>query len=102
MTESFWSFAVQTEGLTEAGLDSPNLKGVKGVRGARGVKGAIGAIGDKVAAVEVSGVEEEEEETDPNFLLRSWMPSWMLTMLRCVLGLHKIIFILHFDHTVNV
>lgn len=81
-------FAVQAVGLTGAGLDSPSLKGVKGMTGAKGGK----------VVVEVSGageeVEEEEVEveTDPNFLPRSWMPSWMLTMPRYVLGLHKRIF----------
>lgn len=50
-------------------------------------------------AVEVSELEEEEEEaeTDPSFLLRSWMPSWMLTMPRCVLLLRRRIFTLYLD-----
>ncbi|KAA8594500.1 hypothetical protein FQN60_011635, partial [Etheostoma spectabile] len=65
---------VQTEVLTAAGLGRPRLNGMNGVKVATGEKGG------KVAAGEVSGVGEEEVETDPNFLQRSWMPSWMLIM----------------------
>ncbi|KAG7238226.1 hypothetical protein INR49_031141 [Caranx melampygus] len=61
---------VQTEDLTGAGLVSLSLKGGNEERG-----------GKVAAAVEVSGVVEEEvETTDPNFLQKSWMLSWMLTM----------------------
>lgn len=55
-----------------------------------------------MAGVEVSEVVEEEVETDPNFLPRSWMPSWMRTMPRCVFVLPKIFLILYFDRTVNI
>lgn len=61
-------------------MDSPRLKGVTGVTG-----GKVAAV--EVSEVEGEGEEEEEVETDPNFLPRSWMPSWMLTMLRYVLWL---------------
>lgn len=77
-------FGLSAEALTEAGLDSQGLAEMKG---------------GKVAAVEVSEVGEEEEETDPNFLPRSWMQSWMLTMPRSLFVLSKIIFILYFEHT---
>lgn len=69
-------FGLFAEGLTEVGLDSPGLKGEKG---------------GKVAVVEVSGGVEEEEgvEADLSFLLRSWMLSWMPTMLKYVLVMPK-------------
>lgn len=80
--------AVQTGALTGAGSGKPSSKGVKGTNEAKG------ANGGKVAAVEVledgEGEEEGEVVTDPSFLPRSWMPSWMLTMPRFVLGLHII------------
>lgn len=72
MPHLFGVFAVQTEGLTGAGSVNPRLKGGNGVK--RG----------KVAAVEVSEVVEEGVGTDPNFLQKSWMPSWTLTMPRYV------------------
>lgn len=56
------------EALTGAGLGSQSLKGGK----------------VEVSEVGEEGEEEEEMETGPSFLLRSWMPSWMLTMPRCV------------------
>ncbi len=66
-------------------MDSPSLKGAKGVKEVKGGKVAA-------AAVEVSEVGEEEGEeeveTGPNFLQRSWMPSWMRTMPKYVLELH--------------
>lgn len=61
-------FGLSVEALTAAGSDSPGLTEVKG--------------GQALAAEpsEVGG----EAEGDLSFLLRSWTPSWMLTMPRCV------------------
>ena len=87
--------AVQTGALTEAGLGKLSSKGVKGMNE------ATGANGGKVLAVEVSedgeGEEEGEVVTDPSFLPRSWMPSWMLTMPRFVLRLHMIMLLCNQD-----
>lgn len=55
------------------------------------LKGGNEERGGMVAAtVEVSGVVEEEVETiDPNFLQKSSMLSWMLTMPRCDLFIRQ-------------
>lgn len=78
MSEIFIVVFTVQRGSTGAGSVS------QGLREAKGVKGTIGVNGGKVAAMEArevgEGEEDEEEETDPNFLLRSWMPSWMRTM----------------------
>lgn len=50
------------------------MTGVKEMTGVKGVNGG------KVAVAEAPEAEEEEAETDPNLLQKSWMPSWMLTM----------------------
>lgn len=61
-------------------MDSPSLKGVIEAIEVKGGKVAV-----EVSEVgEEEGGEEVEVETGPNFLQRSWMPSWMLTMPRCV------------------
>lgn len=51
------------------------------------------------AAVEVSEAAGGEEETDPSFLQKSLMPSWMPIMLRYVIRLHEISFINYLDNT---
>lgn len=56
---------------------------------------------EAAVAVEVSEAAGGEEETDPSFLQRNLMPSWMPIMLRYVIRLHKISFINYLDNTVN-
>lgn len=67
--------AVQTGALTAAGWDSRSLRGVNEARG--------GKVAEEEE--EASEVVAEEVETDPSSLQRSWTPSWMRTMPRCVL-----------------
>jgi len=74
----FDPLAAQTKGLTAAGSVSPGLKG-----------GEVAAVEDsEVEGGEAAAVEEAaaaaaaEEETDPSYLQRSWMLSWMRTTLR--------------------
>lgn len=61
----------------------------------------VEAAAAAAAEVEVSEAAGGEEETDPSFLQRNLMPSWMPIMLRYVIRLHKISFINYLDNTVN-
>lgn len=84
--------AVQTGVLTVAGLGKLNSKGVNEAKGANGGKVAAGEVSE-----DGEGEEDGEVVTDPSFLPRSWMPSWMLTMPRYVLRLHIIISLCFWD-----
>lgn len=44
--------------------------------------------------VEVSGVGGEEVGTNPSFLQKSWMPSWMLTMQRYVIIKYRVLILI--------
>lgn len=81
-------FAAQTKVLIGLGSVSPGLKG--------GEEEVVVEV-----AVEVLEAAGGEEETDPSFLQRNLMPSWMPIMLRYVIRLHKISFLNYLDNTVN-
>lgn len=82
-------FAAQTKVLIGLGLVSP------------GLKGGEEEVVEAAVAVEVLEAAGGEEETDPSFLQRNLMPSWMPIMLRYVIRLHKISFLNYLDNTVN-
>lgn len=82
-------FAAQTKVLIGLGSVSPGLKGGEEV------------VVEAAVAVEVLEAAGGEEETDPSFLQRNLMPSWMPIMLRYVIRLHKISFLNYLDNTVN-
>lgn len=83
-------FAAQTKVLIGLGSVSPGLKG-----------GEEEVVVEAAVAVEVLEAAGGEEETDPSFLQRNLMPSWMPIMLRYVIRLHKISFLNYLDNTVN-
>lgn len=83
-------FAAQTKVLIGLGSVSPGLKG--------GEEEVVVAVAVEVEVLEAAG---GEEETDPSFLQRNLMPSWMPIMLRYVIRLHKISFLNYLDNTVN-
>lgn len=84
-------FGVSVEALTAVGSESPGLREVKGGM----VAVAVAAAADPL---EVGG----EAERDLSFLLRSWTPSWMLTMPRSVFVSCKkicaLIFFSYYEH----
>lgn len=84
-------FAAQTKVLIGLGSVSPGLKG--------GEEEEV--VVEAAVAVEVLEAAGGEEETDPSFLQRNLMPSWMPIMLRYVIRLHKISFLNYLDNTVN-
>lgn len=84
-------FAAQTKVLIGLGSVSPGLKG--------GEEEVV--VVEAAVAVEVLEAAGGEEETDPSFLQRNLMPSWMPIMLRYVIRLHKISFLNYLDNTVN-
>lgn len=85
-------FAAQTKVLIGLGSVSPGLKG--------GEEEEVVVV-EAAVAVEVLEAAGGEEETDPSFLQRNLMPSWMPIMLRYVIRLHKISFLNYLDNTVN-